>query len=128
MMGKRFLMIEHRGRKSDKPYQTVLELAGRYQENDEFIVTSGTGPKADWYLNLKAGKFDGVWIGSKQHTAAVRFLEAEEAGPVFADYEAAHPKAAVKLMDQIGVSYDGTDEDRIEMMRSIPMVSFSLTS
>lgn len=128
VMGKRFLMIEHRGRKSDKLYRTVLEVAGRYAQNGEFIVTSGTGAKADWYLNLKAGKLDAVWIGSKRHTASVRFLEAEEAGSVFRDYETAHPKAAVKLMDQMGVSYDGTDPGRIEMMRSIPMVSFTPTS
>lgn len=72
-------MIEHCGRKSDKPYRTVLEVAGRYPESDEFAVTSGTGPKANWYLNLKAGKFDGIWIGSKRYTATVRFLEAGEA-------------------------------------------------
>ena len=127
LMGKRFLMIEHRGRKSDKLYRTVLEVAGRYPERNEFVVTSGTGPKADWYLNLKAGKLDAVWVGSKRHTASVRFLEAEEGADVFKDYETEHPGTAAKLLEQMAMSYDGTDEGRIEMMRSIPMVSFALT-
>jgi len=126
VMGKRFVMIEHRGRKSDNLYRTVLEVASRYPNTDEWIVTSGTGPKADWYRNLKAGKLDVVWIGSRRQSASVRFLEAEEAAAVFHDYETAHPKAAVKLMGSMGVSYDGTDEGRIEMMRAIPMVSFVL--
>ena len=126
LFGKRFLMIEHRGRTSGALYRTVLEVAGRVPEEGEWVSTSGTGPRADWYLNLQAGGLDAVWIGSTRHApASVRFLEAAEAGPIFATYEADHPKAAVKLMDSMGVSYDGTDAGRIEMMRGIPMVAFS---
>ncbi len=126
VFGNRFLMIEHRGRKSENPYRTVLEVAGRYPDKDEWIVTSGTGPQADWYRNLRAGKLDAVWVGTKRHPATIRFLEAGEAASAFHDYESAHPKAAPKLMVQMDVQYDGTDKDRIEMMRSIPMVSFTL--
>lgn len=126
LMGKRFLMVEHRGRKSDKLYRTVLEVAGRYPARNEFVVISATGPKADWYRNLKAGKLDVVWVGSKRYTASVRFLDAEEAADVFSNYETQHPRTAAELLEQMAVSYDGTDEGRIRMMRSIPMVSFSL--
>lgn len=125
LMGNRFVMIEHRGRRSGTSYRTVLEVTGRYPEKSEWIVTSGTGPKADWYQNLHAGNLDAVWIGSKRSEAAVRFLEADEAAIVFHEYETAHPKTATKLMASMGVSYDGTDESRIKMMRSIPMVSFA---
>ena len=126
VFGSRFLMIEHRGRTSGTLYRTVLEVAGRHPERNEWISTSGTGPGADWYRNLEANGVEAVWIGSSRHApATVRFVEAEEAGAVFATYEEAHPKAAVKLMDSRGVAYDGSDADRIEMMRSIPMVAFS---
>jgi deazaflavin-dependent oxidoreductase (nitroreductase family) len=124
LMGKRMLMIEHRGRKSDRLYRTVLEVAGRYPDKNEWIVTSGTGPKADWYRNIKAGKLDAVWIGSNRHAASVRFLDPDEAGSVMGDYESAHPKTAQKLKDSMGVSYDGTDEGRVGMMDLIPMVAF----
>jgi len=126
VMGKRFLMIEHRGRRTEDLHRTVLEVAGRYPERNEWIVTSGTGPKADWYRNLKANTLEAVWIGSKRSEATVRFLEADEAASVFSDYETAHAKTAAKLMDSMGVTYDGTDRGRIEMMRNIPMVSFVL--
>jgi hypothetical protein len=79
--------------------------------------------KTDWYQNLQAGNLDAVWIGSKRSDASVRFLDAEEAGIVFHDYETTRPKTATTLMQSMGVSYDGTDEGRVEMMRSIPMVS-----
>ena len=125
VFGKRFLMIEHRGRKSGNRYRTVLEVAGRNVERNEWIVTSGTGPNADWYRNIESGGVDAVWIGSKRHQADVRFLDAPEAAGVMQRYETEHPKTAAKLMASMGVSYDGTDEGRIEMMKRIPMVAYS---
>lgn len=125
LMGNRFVMIEHRGRRSGTQYRTVLEVAGGYPEKDEWIVTSGTGPKADWYRNLKAGNLDAAWIGSKRNEATVRFLEPDEAATVFLEYETAHPKTATRLMASMGVSHDGTQDSRRAMMRSIPMVSFT---
>ncbi len=127
VFSKRFLMIEHRGRRSGNLYRTVLEVAGRNPEANEWIVTSGTGPNADWYRNITAGGVDGVWIGSKRHHADVRFLDPTEAAGVMRRYEQEHPKTAAKLMESMGVSHDGSDEGRIEMMTKIPMVAFAIT-
>ena len=41
-----------------------------------------------------------------------------------AAYERDAPKTAAKLCSMMGVSYDGTDEGRVEMMAKIPMVAF----
>ena len=125
IFGHRFLMIEHRGRTSDNLYRTVLEVSGSSPDNNEWIVTSGTGTKADWYRNLQAHGVDAVWIGSTRHQATVRFLEAPEAAQVMAKYEADHPRTATKLLDSMGLSYDGTNEGRVELMRRIPMVGFT---
>ncbi|MGI9665897.1 MAG: nitroreductase family deazaflavin-dependent oxidoreductase [Acidimicrobiia bacterium] len=126
VMGNRFLMIEHKGRKSGTLYRTVLEVAGQHPDRGEWISTSGTGPKADWYRNIREDGLEAVWLGSTRNPRAnVRFLEAEESGGVFKLYEEEHPKASAKLMDSMGVSYDGTDQGRIDMMRQIPMVAFS---
>lgn len=125
VFGRRFVMIEHRGRKSGNLYRTVIEVAGRKPDTGEYICTSGTGPQADWYRNLLADGLEAVWVGSTRHdNATVRFLEAEEAAGFMADYEREHPKTAAKLYDVMGVSYDGTDEDRVRMMGEIPMVAF----
>jgi deazaflavin-dependent oxidoreductase (nitroreductase family) len=125
-MGKRFLMIEHRGRKSGHLYRTVVEVAGHNPDRDEWIVTSGWGPNADWYRNLQSGGLEAVWLGSKRHTAALRFLDDVEAGEVMGKYEKAHPKTAQALLNAMGVSHDGSDEGRARMMKRIPMVGFAL--
>lgn len=126
VFGKRMLMIEHRGRKSGRLFRTVLEVAGRGSDGG-FIVTSGTGPKADWYRNILAGGLDAVWIGSRRHVVALRQLPAEEASTVLAEYEHQHPRTMRVLMERMGVSYDGTDEGRLNMMKKLPMVEFTLT-
>lgn len=128
VFGDRFLMIEHLGRTSGKRYWTVVEVAGRHRDRAEWIVTAGRGPTSDWYRNLVAGGLEAVWIGSTRHGAEVRFLEAEDAAPVMKTYEDKHPKTAQRLYATMGVSYDGTDEDRIRMMHSIPMVAFTITT
>lgn len=127
LMGKRFLMIEHRGRKSGTLYRTVIEVAGRHPSSDEWVVASGWGPTADWYRNLKSGGFEAVWIGSRRHHATVRFLDNVEAGAVMGEYERAHPRVAHNLYRFMEVSYDGSDEGRAQMMRRIPMVAFALS-
>lgn len=119
-------MIEHKGRNSGQLYRTVIEVAGRYPEANEWIVASGWGPGADWYRNLRAGMLDAVWIGSKRRPAEVRFLGIAEASEVIRLYEAAHPRAARILFRSMGVSHDGTPDSRAEMMKAIPMVSFKV--
>lgn len=126
LFGRRFVMIEHRGRRSGRHYRTVVEVAGR--RNGEVICASGTGPRADWYRNLRAHGLLAVWVGSKKRWASVRFLESREAAGVMADYEHEHPRTAVRLYRMMGVSHDGTAAGRVEMMEKVPMVAFSFTS
>jgi deazaflavin-dependent oxidoreductase (nitroreductase family) len=102
----------------------VIEVAGR--RNGEWICASGTGPRADWYRNLRANGLLAVWVGARRRWATVRFLKPREAAEVMADYELKHPRTAARLYRMMGVSYDGTVERRIEMMENVPMVAFSL--
>jgi deazaflavin-dependent oxidoreductase (nitroreductase family) len=125
LFGHRFIMIEHRGRRSGRHYRTVVEVAGR--RSGEWICASGTGPGADWYSNLRANGLLAVWVGWRRCWATVRFLKAREAADWMADYEREHPRTASRLYRIMGVSYDGTFEGRIEMMVKVPMVAFRIS-
>lgn len=125
LMGKRFLMIEHRGRKSGNLYRTVVEVVDRTPEG-EWIVVSGYGAKADWYQNLRRGNLEAVWVGSRRHQASMRFLEPDEATEVMAEYERLHSKAAELIYRELDLSHDETDEGRLEMVKQIPMVAFRI--
>jgi deazaflavin-dependent oxidoreductase (nitroreductase family) len=124
LFGRRIVMLEHVGRRSGKTRQTPLEVVHR--DDDAFILCSGTGPDADWYRNLKSNPAQALWVGSHRHEVDQRFLVDSEAATTFAGYEQAHPKAAARLTDLMGVSHDGTHGGRMEMVAKIPMVELRL--
>jgi deazaflavin-dependent oxidoreductase (nitroreductase family) len=124
LLGKRIVMLEHEGRRSGKLRQTPLEVVQR--QGNAYVLCSGTGPKADWYRNIKARPALALWVGSKRHQVDQRFLGDSEAATVFAQYESAHARAAARLTDLMGVSYDGTHEGRVKMVAAIPMVELRL--
>jgi len=126
LLGKRIVMLEHRGRRSGLIRYTPLEVVKR--EGDRYVLCSGTGPNADWYRNIKVNPPEALWVGATRHLAAARFLDPSEAATVFAGYERQHPKAASRLQDLMGISHDGTHEGRTAMVAKIPMVELTITA
>lgn len=124
LFGGRIVMLEHTGRRSGKLRQTPLEVV--HSDEGSYILCSGTGPKADWFRNIKKTPALALWVGSRRYPVDQRFLEDSEAATTFAGYEAAHPKAAKRLTDLMGVSHDGTHAGRIKMVTQIPMVEMRL--
>jgi deazaflavin-dependent oxidoreductase (nitroreductase family) len=124
LFGKRIVMLDHLGRRSGRLRQTPLEVVHR--SGDAYVLCSGTGPSADWYRNLKNNPAAGLWVGSRHHEVEQRFLDDSEAATVLAGYETAHPKAAARLMNLIGLSHDGTHAGRTELVAEIPMVELRL--
>lgn len=125
LLGSRFLLLEHVGRRSKSPYQTPLEVAHHDPDRDEYIVTSGTGVKADWYRNIQANLADAIWLGNRRYPVVQRFLPTDEAVDVMKGYERDHPKAAAKLESMMGVSHADTQESWMAMMEKIPMIGFT---
>lgn len=124
LFGKRIVMLEHRGRRSGLVRYTPLEVVKR--DGDRYTLCSGTGPNADWYRNLKVNPPEALWVGSRRYAATARFLDPSEGATIFAGYEQAHPKAAVRLQDLMGVSHDGTHEGRTAMIAKIPMMELTI--
>jgi deazaflavin-dependent oxidoreductase (nitroreductase family) len=125
LMGDRFILVTHEGRKSGRTYQTPLEVVQHDEASGEYIVASGTGPGADWYRNIAAKPASRVQVRNQAWEPTQRLLDATEAAARFKRYEQEHPKTASRLLQSMGNSYDGTDEGRREMMAGMPMVAFS---
>ena len=54
LLGHRFLMLTHLGRKSGRRRQTVLEVVHYDFKTKECIVIAGYGAQSDWYRNIQA--------------------------------------------------------------------------
>lgn len=127
LLGDRFLMLTHIGRKSGLARRTVLEVVGYDTASDTYVIASGWGEQADWLRNIEKTPNVLVDAGSRRFEAIAARLTVEQAERAVRDYARRHPLAFRKLAGaMIGHRMTGTDADYEEFARSIPMVALRL--
>lgn len=125
LFGERLLLVMHLGRRSGRRYEIAIEVVDHDRDGHEYIVCSGTLPHADWYANLRRSPAVAVQVRNTRWVPMQRFLDDNEAAQRFHAYEQTHPRTARRLLASMGNTYDGTDEDRVQMMAAMPMVAFT---
>lgn len=127
LLGHRFLMLTHRGRRSGRDYQTVLEVLNWDDEREEAIVMSGFGQTAEWYRNVLAGGAVEVRIARRRFTPEVRPLGADEGAAVLAGYERRNrvfaPIVRRVLSRLSGERHDGTAAARRRVVEALPLLA-----
>ena len=126
MLGHRFLLLTHRGRRSGRVYRTMLEVVAWDGGLREAIVMSGFGPRSNWLLNALSGGAEEVRIGGSAFRPEVRELGLEEAARVFAAYERRNrllaPFVRAVLSRLAGFRYDGSGGARRELVEKLPLI------
>lgn len=128
LLGHRFLLLHHTGRRSGQPRQTVLEVIAYDPGKREAVVMSGFGPRANWLRNIQACPDFAVTVGSASFAAEVRFLGDGEAAVVLATYERRNrfvrPIVRAVLSELLGWRYDGSPDAQYRAVRQLPLVAF----
>ncbi len=128
LLGNRFLLLIHIGRRTGLRRETVLEVVEYRNDGPEAVVISGFGPAADWLRNIAAMPNPEVVIGSHRFAATYRVLGEDEAVRVIESYEHRHPFVApiirAVLSRLVGWSYTGSKEDRRKVARQLPFIAF----
>lgn len=124
MMGKRFILLNHIGRKSGLPRKAVVEVVDYDAETDTYFIASGFGKKAQWYQNIVAQPEITILVGRKQMTVTAVPLPPDESGERMVRYANRYPISAKNLTRLIGYEIDGTEEDLRSMGRNhIPFIA-----
>jgi deazaflavin-dependent oxidoreductase (nitroreductase family) len=127
LLGHRFLLLEHHGRRSGHRYETVLEVV-KWDRLGEVVVLSGWGRGADWYRNVRAGGDIRITVGNRSFPATNRVVPYEEAAQILSDYEYRNryvrPVINRTLGYLVGWGYDGSVEARRRLVGQPPMVAF----
>lgn len=111
LLGSRFLLIEHRGRRSGLTRRTVVEVVRHDPDADAWIVASGWGERAQWFRNLQADPRARVTHGRRRCGAAARPLSPSEAEREMLDYGHRNPRAVRAVARFSGYEIDATDAD-----------------
>ncbi len=128
MLGHRFLLLQHVGRRTGQPRRTVLEVVAWHKHIQEAVVVSGFGPGSNWLRNIQANPQVQVRIGTSSFAARARVLDADEAVAVIAAYE--HRQRLVAPVIRAGLSwilgwrYDGSAAARRRLVAQLPLIAF----
>lgn len=128
MLGHRILAVTHRGRKSGREFQTILEAVSFDRETGESVVASAYGSGADWYQNIQAEPALRIMTGRLDYVPEQRFLtadEAREAAERFCREHAIEARLVPRVLPSIGAAVPAeTDLAPPELLATLPMVAF----
>ncbi len=121
LLGKRFCMIEHRGRKTGRMRRTVLEVVAR--SGGSIYVAAAWGRKAEWLKNLEADPHVVVHSAGSRYGTKSIVIDHDRAHIVLSDYADHHPKTLRSLARFMLEDPGSTVEQSIERIASsVPIV------
>jgi deazaflavin-dependent oxidoreductase (nitroreductase family) len=127
LLGHRFLLLTHVGRRTGLTRQTVLEVVQFDADMRCAIVVAGFGRQSDWYRNLEAQPAIRVVCGRDEFRPTHRPLSDEEAVAVLADYEERNrfikPIVRAVLSRLLGWRYDGSEASRRRLVDQLPFIA-----
>jgi deazaflavin-dependent oxidoreductase (nitroreductase family) len=124
LLGHRFLLLTHRGRKSGLIRRTTLEVILYDTSARESVVLSALGKKADWYRNIEASPALEVETGGDRYAPAQRLLGVGETYAAITEYAIRHPFAVRVLERVFGSPLTRSEEARRDFARSVALVAF----
>jgi len=124
VMGDRFLRLRHRGRKSARVHDTVLEVVGRDEESGTYYIASGWGEGSHWFRNIQKTPGVGVQVRSRKFKAKAERLTYEEASDIHYKYAQKYPKAFGILTAKIlGEKLEPSQENASKMAKYVPVAA-----
>ena len=116
LLGSRFLMLRHRGRRSGIARSTVLEVIHRDRAAGAYYVAAAWAERAQWYRNVIANPRVGVTIGRSSFNGIATVLGGDDGRRVLDEYRRKHGAAMRGLQRLLGyATFD-------ELVASTPVV------
>jgi deazaflavin-dependent oxidoreductase (nitroreductase family) len=123
LLGRHFLVVTHRGRRSGLIRQTGVMVLHEDQQTGEICVAAGS-LKADWYRNLQAQPALEVAIGGRQFRPAQRFVPPEELAAHIAWARRHRPLQAWVQSRFFGWRWTTAPDDILALARTLGGVAF----
>ena len=109
LLGKRFVLINHVGRKTGMPRQAVVEVVERDKSTGSVTVVAGYGQQTQWYQNLRAHPDTTIQNGADTFRVTSEFFTPEDGEEIIVRYLHRYGKLTGQLFSMLGYSWDGTE-------------------
>jgi deazaflavin-dependent oxidoreductase (nitroreductase family) len=94
LLGQRFVILEHEGRRTGRVYRTPLEVVRRDRARPEWIVIAAWRRRTDWLANIEHRPALALHVAGVRHARPTqRFVGVEERLDILAAYGVSHPWA-----------------------------------
>ncbi len=123
MLGKRFMLLTHKGRRSGKVYRTVLAVL-RFNEKTREVLAVSPWSASNWYRNIQATPALEVETGDVRYAPAQRDLSPEEIAALFVEFRKEHPIFSRMIARIPGWNIDSTYAEFLALARTLRGVSF----
>jgi deazaflavin-dependent oxidoreductase (nitroreductase family) len=126
LLGQRFLLLLHTGRKTGRIHRTVVEVVS-HDDPLNFYVVSGWGRKADWYRNIHERPEVQIRVGGRTMPARAEDVSAEKAAGIMEEYTNRYPLAFKELTHFfLGEEMKPGMETARRVVEMMPMVVFQV--
>jgi deazaflavin-dependent oxidoreductase (nitroreductase family) len=128
LLGQRFLMLLHTGRRTGRTHRTVVEVVS-HEGSLTFYVVSGWGRRADWYRNIHEEPEVQIRVGSRTMEARAEDVPTDKAAAIMQEYAARYPLAFKELTRVfLGEEMPPGLETARRVVEMMPMVVFQVHS
>ncbi len=123
LLGRRFLLLTHTGRKSGKVHSTVLEILRYDPASHCCVIASGWGTNSQWYKNVLSNPRIQYTVGLRKRAGRAEQLSHEAAAQQLEDYGDRHPTAIRKLTKfLIGEEFEGSLSQYQRLAAQVPLL------
>ncbi len=127
LLGRTFLALDHRGRKTGNVGSIVAMVLAYDAETHEAVICSAWGEKPDWVRNIRVHPAVHVQIGRESFAPNQRFLTEEESFAVMVEFRRRHPRRMRLISSILGWGDLRSDIAVREFVRNRPFVAFRRT-
>ena len=124
LLGHRFLLLKHKGRKTNLQRETVLEVVRYDKDAEVYLVASGWGEHSQWYKNIMHNSRVEIQSGCRRMKAIAERVSEERAEEELSDYARRHPVAYRELGKRLlGETIRGQTEGYRKLAKKIPIIA-----
>ncbi|HET7034987.1 MAG TPA: nitroreductase family deazaflavin-dependent oxidoreductase [Thermomicrobiaceae bacterium] len=124
LLGHRFLLLTHQGRRSGLIYRTPLEVIRYDPASRASIVIAAWGPGSDWFRNIRRHPALQVETAGRRYVPEQRVLTLDEADHELARYAVEHRLATSILERVFGFRISERAAERRAFAAAVRLVAF----